>query len=379
MLNRTPDFENRLLKTLFCQGEPDAVPLMEAGIIQPYKERFLGYPIQSLEDEITFWATAGFDYIPLEAGLRTIIDAAIHHEGTGRYEKTPHENPKVSDAKNFAIEKLMSQSLQSTTEAGTQRTWAPGAVGFFTSIADLEAFPWPEPEDLSYEIFYQTRKALPKGMGILAFSGAIFSCLTLSMGMEACLIGMLQGDELFERLLKKVGEFQVQVVEKLVREGLVDGIWINDDMGFRTRTLVNPNLYHKYTFPYYREIKKILTSKNIPLLLHSDGNITSILKDLVEIGFNAIHPIEPEAMDILQARELVGQHTCLIGNVGLNYPLGNGTPKEVERETRKLIQAMAPGGGYCISSANSIPEYVPYENWQAMHQAALKYGLYPIR
>lgn len=373
-----PDFQDRLLKTIFCKGLPDRVPLVEAGIAQPIKERFLGRPIASLEDEIDFWSSAGFDFLPLEAGLRTIIDAAIHHEGTGRFEDE-HDSEIVARAKRFGIKALQPQVLSTTDSEGSTRTWAPEGKGMINSLEDFEAFPWPTPDDLNFTVFEQVESLLPEGMGVLVFAGAIFSSLLLMMGMEEGLIAIMTGSELFQKLLRRIGEFQVGVIERLMTYPAVGGIWINDDMGFRSKTLVNPDLFREYTFPYYREIKKILSKRELPLLLHSDGNISLILKDLVEIGFNAIHPIEPEAMDILKTREIVGSHVCLIGNLSLGFPLGTGSPADVEQGTIRLIQQMAPQGGYCLSSGNSIPDYVPYENWKAMRDTALKVGRYPIQ
>jgi uroporphyrinogen decarboxylase len=59
--------------------------------------------------------------------------------------------------------------------------------------------------------------------------------------------------------------------------------------------------------------------------------------------------------------------------------LPSGTPEEVEAEVRQRIAELAPGGGYCLSAANSIPDYVPFENYVAMQRAWLTYGRYPIR
>lgn len=373
-----PDFEHRLLPVLRCQGLPDRVPLVEAGIAQSIKEQFLGKPVTTLAGEIEFWSRAGYDFLPLEAGLRTIIDAAIHHEGTGRFED-PEDQEIVRQAKQFGRDALSPQSLSTSSEEGTKRTWAPEGQGMITSLADLDAFPWPTPDDLNYRSFKAVESILPDGMGVIVFAGAIFSSLMLMMGMEEGLIGMMTGSDLFRQLLERVGEFQVAVVEKLMKYPAVSAIWINDDMGFKSRTLVNPDLFRKYTFPYYREIKAIVDRHDRPLLLHSDGNITLILKDLVEIGFNAVHPIEPEAMDIREAREIVGSEVCLIGNLSLGFPLGTGSPEDVRRETARLIETMAPDGGYCLSSGNSIPDYVPYQNWRAMRDTALELGRYPIR
>ena len=373
-----PDFQNRLLKAIYCEGEPDRVPMVEAGIALPIKERFLGRKIVSLQDEIDFWASAGYDFIPLEAGLRTIIDSAIHHEATGRFESNTPDSPIVGQAKKFAIDKLSKYQLTTKNEDGTSRAWAPEGKGFINSLEDLEAFPWPDPEEMDYSTFELIKGLLPPGMGAFCNAGAIFSSLMLMMGLEECFINMNNGSELFTRLLKKVGEFQIKVVEILLEIGSIGGIWINDDMGFQTGPLVNPKLFRKYTFPYYSEIKQMVAKKGIPLLLHSDGNITKILPDLAAIGFNAIHPIQPECMDILQARQILGKKVCVIGNLSLGYPLGTGTPENVVKETEKLICKAAPGGGYCFSSGNSIPDYIPYHNWMAMRETALRVGVYPI-
>jgi uroporphyrinogen decarboxylase len=100
--------------------------------------------------------------------------------------------------------------------------------------------------------------------------------------------------------------------------------------------------------------------------------------DIIEAGFNAFNPIEPVAMDIRALKEQVGDRLSLIGNVDLSYTLTRGTPEEVRAEVRGLIRDVAPGGGYALASANSVPEYVPWENFVAMHAAWLDYGRYPI-
>jgi hypothetical protein len=58
---------------------------------------------------------------------------------------------------------------------------------------------------------------------------------------------------------------------------------------------------------------------------------------------------------------------------------GTGTPEDVAKEAGILIRKIAPGGGYCFSSGNSIPDYIPYENWLSMRETALRLGVYPIK
>jgi len=84
-------------------------------------------------------------------------------------------------------------------------------------------------------------------------------------------------------------------------------------------------------------------------------------------------------MDIVEVKRRYAGRLCVIGNIDLGYTLTRGTPAEVEAEVRERIRTLAPGGGYCVSSSNSVTEYVPLENYKAMLAATLRYGTYPIR
>ena len=67
----------------------------------------------------------------------------------------------------------------------------------------------------------------------------------------------------------------------------------------------------------------------------------------------------------------------LIGNVS-NEMLMLGTPEDIAARTKELLKIMAPGGGYCLSSGNSVPDWAKIENYRAMLETAEKYGSYPI-
>jgi uroporphyrinogen decarboxylase len=95
----------------------------------------------------------------------------------------------------------------------------------------------------------------------------------------------------------------------------------------------------------------------------------------------AIHPIEPKAMDIHQLKQRYGRKLALFGNVDLGYSLveGTGRPEDVRAEVSRLISDLAPDGGYAVASGAGITRYVTLENFKAMRDATIEFGEYPIR
>lgn len=111
--------------------------------------------------------------------------------------------------------------------------------------------------------------------------------------------------------------------------------------------------------------------------MHSDGDLTALMEDIIDIGVDVLQPIDPTCMDIFEVKGIYRDRISLVGNVA-NELLRSGTPGEVEGYVRELIQELAPGGGYCVGAGNSVPEWAKFENYMAMRNAALKYGSYPI-
>jgi uroporphyrinogen-III decarboxylase len=115
----------------------------------------------------------------------------------------------------------------------------------------------------------------------------------------------------------------------------------------------------------------------LPWIIHSDGNVLPFLDDLLRIGIAGLHPNEKGAMDIRAMKRNYGDQLCLLGNVDLNL-LGMGKPEAVDHEVRELIRDVGPGGGYILTSGNSLAGYLLPENVLALSKAVQKYGRYPL-
>ena len=164
-----------------------------------------------------------------------------------------------------------------------------------------------------------------------------------------------------------------RVVRRAVELGF-DYVLTADDLAFKTGPLISPAMFRRVVRPY---LERVAGAATIPWVFHSDGDMTSLLPDLVDLGVAAFNPVEPEAMDIAATKAAWANRLCLIGNVSVHL-LAVGAPQEVEAEVRRLLRTVAPGGGYILSSGNSLASYCRPENVRAMLDTLERWGAYPI-
>ena len=112
-------------------------------------------------------------------------------------------------------------------------------------------------------------------------------------------------------------------------------------------------------------------------MVHSDGNMAPFLDDFAGLGIAGMHPNEKGAMDIRAVKRDYGDRLCVLGNVDIDL-LTRGTPDEVDAEVRALIRDLAPGGGYILTSGNSLTSYLQPGNVLAMTEAGRRWGSYPV-
>ncbi len=342
-----PDFSR--LEAVLRGEEPDRVPLFEAEIALPIQEWFLGKEINSVEDEIEFYVRAGYDFVPV---------------------LPPFFAPRLM--------KTSSMEGGTSSEGDRERSWLVGTEGIIKTVKDVESFPWPKIEDIDFSSFYEIAPILPPKMKILGMlsPAAIFGNASQSMGLQNFCYALYDNTKVLDALFEIIGTTYVEIAKRLVKVPKLGACFMSDDLAYTEGLIVSPKAYRKYVFPWYKQIGEILDSAGIPFIFHSDGNIVDVLDDLADCGIKGIHPIEPQAMDIVEIKRNYGARFCIFGNIDLDYTLTRGTIEEVEALVKKRIKELAPGGGYGLAASNSIPDYVKPENYRAMIIAAKKYGKY---
>ena len=325
-----PNFD-RIRKTIRHE-EPDRVPLIEALVAYEIQSAFLGKKVESgdLRSQVEFWAGAGYDSIPLTVGMMN-----------------PGEITKESSIFGV-VEKTLRREGEETVP------WKIEENGVITYPEDFDRFPWEDAAKLDFSKFHQIQPFLPPGMKILACSGKVFTVTWMLMGFQNFCLSLYMQEDLLSKVFQKVGEIQIEGAKELSKISNLGAIWVVDDLSSGSGPMINPKFFRKYVFPWYEELAALAKKQGLLFFFHSDGNIWPIMDDLIAIGFDAIHPIDPTIMDIKEVKEKVGKKMGILGNLHTDL-LARGSEEEVRELTKKLIREIAPGGGYALGSEIPSP------------------------
>ena len=185
--------------------------------------------------------------------------------------------------------------------------------------------------------------------------------------------------DLYERYLDAQSPQSLLFLQAQVQHG-VNAVIGGEDWAGKNGPIISPKHIQRLILPRLQKLVAECHRLGIPFIKHTDGNITRIEQELlVESGIDAYQAIEPVAgMDITALKQQYGKHLTLMGNIDCAHLLCEGTPEEVATETRRVIRTAAPGGGFVLTSSNSIHGGVRLENYMAMLETARRYGGYPI-
>lgn len=356
-MDTKPNFE-RVRKAVDLQ-EPDRVPLAEILIDYSIQSRFLGRRVTSddLEAQVAFWTQAGYDYIPLTVGMM--------------------EPGKVT--KESKISKVIREvMLKDSADADKEEAWNLELTSFIKTREDFEKFPWDVAAELDFGSFQKVKDLLPQGMKVVAISGKVFTLTWMLMGFNDFALALIMDEALVADVFRKVAEIQFQGLEEIFEMPHIAAVWVVDDLAFGTGPMISPQAFRDHVFPWYKEMARRCHEKNRLFFMHSDGDVTALMEDIIDLGVDLIQPVDPTCLDIVRFKEMYGDRICLAGNVA-NELLRSGTPADIEMRVKELLMKVAPGGGYCLGSGNSVPDWARFENYMAMRETGLNYGSYPIQ
>ena len=226
----------------------------------------------------------------------------------------------------------------------------------------LKGFQWPELVDDSdipkIEKFCQDRK---DKFTMYSFGLLFFERAWALRGMENILMDFVIHREFVEELLDKLMQLQLDGLDKVLPLP-VDGIRFGDDFGAQKGLIMGTGYWRELLKPRLAKMYGKARDAGKVVAIHSCGDNTEIMDDLIEIGVQILNPFQPEATDIFEMKRVYGKSITFNGGIGTQVTLPHGTPEEVRQEVETCARVLGKDGGYVMETTKPLRPEVPTEN-----------------
>lgn len=242
-----------------------------------------------------------------------------------------------------------------------------------TDWASFENYPWPEPEKGNYKLLDKTEAFLKDGMKfIVPGPGGLLENVIYLVGYENLCYLIFEDEELTKNVFDAVGTSLFKFYEICSSFPSVGALIVNDDWGFKNQTMLSPDTLRQFVFPWQKKIVETIHQNNKFAILHSCGNIAAVIDDIVkEMKFDAKHSFEDNVIPVEQAWENWNDKIAILGGIDVDF-LTRKTPQEIKARSRELLEITGLKA-YALGSGNSIPPYVPINNYLAMIEVINEY------
>ena len=195
----------------------------------------------------------------------------------------------------------------------------------------------------------------------------IFETAWALRGYEKTLMDLVLNPELIDDLFDIPYRYHKVAAEELVRLG-VDMVWLGDDVGAQERMLFSPETWRRFLKPRMAELIGSLKRLNphVKIAYHSDGEISPIISELIEIGVDVLNPVQPASMSPERLKKEFGDLLCFWGTIDEQHTLPFATPEDVRNEVLERIDTVGSDGGLILGPTHHVQLDTPMENFWAM-------------
>jgi uroporphyrinogen decarboxylase len=200
--------------------------------------------------------------------------------------------------------------------------------------------------------------------------GDLWERATFVRGMENLLLDVVVNPKFVEELLRCLTDYILQTMQILFDRYIFDAVALSDDYGTQNGLLISPADWCRIIKPCVGDIYSFAKKNGRFVFHHSCGNVRSIIGEMIDIGLDILHPIQPEVMDIFELKREFGRDLTFCGGLGTQRLLPYGSCGQIREEISKLKEQMGVGGGYILEPGITTQADVPLENMLAMIEEA---------
>jgi len=334
-----PDFSNLL--SVLRREVPSRPTLFEFFLNGPLYARLAGL------DKEPAWGTIEGDKVLAKAFMHAGYDYVTLHASAMAFPTA-------------AVDQLASRSMNETA--------------IITDRASYEAYSWPDPDSFDYSKLDIVGSELPDGMKIIVCGpGGVLENVMQILGYEGLCMMMVDDPELVQLIFDEVGSRLVRYYEICSPNPYVGAAISNDDWGFTTQPMLSPADMRKYVFPWHERIVDTIHAAGKPAILHSCGNLNDLMDDIIDgMHYDGKHSYEDKICPVEDAYERWGGRIAIMGGIDLDF-VCRSTPDRIRARSQAMLDRASQRGGYALGSGNSIPYYVPDDNYFALIEPAVRW------
>lgn len=236
----------------------------------------------------------------------------------------------------------------------------------------LSEYAWPDPLEPGRWRGVERSAASHEDLYRLAVVGDLWERANFLRGLDRLLLDVRANPRFVHELLDGIAQYNLATLRRLVPLG-PDAVFLSDDYGLQRSLMMSPRDWREFIKPRLALLFGEAKRAGCGVMLHSCGNVAGIIPDLIELGLDILHPIQPEAMDSRWLKREYGRDLAFCGGLNTQQLLPGGTPEEVWAEVRRLGDELGQGGGYILEPGITVQDDVPVENLLAAIEAAKEY------
>lgn len=257
------------------------------------------------------------------------------------------------------------------TPWGLMREDVRGALADASTLSDLEAFPWPNPDSIDRSQL-RAQCLQQNGHALLYGFADVFQRPALVRGWEAFFVDLKERPGWARFLCRKFTDFYLEDYTRAAEltGGRIDLFLLISDLGSQRGPLLSQAMFREFAAPYLREMIVRIHSLGARVLFHSCGAIAPFIPDLIGLGVDVLDPIQPAGPDMQPERlkAAFGDRLSFHGGIDMQQLLPRGSPTQVAAEVRRYCQTLGNGGGYILGPAHLFQPDVPPENILALYR-----------
>lgn len=253
------------------------------------------------------------------------------------------------------------------------RSWVDETRGTITSWEDFEHYPWPDPVRFDTTLLEWASVNVPDDMCLVGWGTNIYEEASWLMSYQQLCYALYDQPDLVDAIFERVGSIFLAAAKAYAQFDRVKILFDGDDMGYRSGTLISPQMLIDKVLPWHKKIAQVAHESGQLYLLHTCGNVEKIMPALIDdVKIDGKHSFEDTIETVTDAKRRWGDRIAILGGIDMDF-LTRATPEQVRRRVRETLDACMPGGGYCLGSGNSIANYVPLDNYLAMLDEGRRY------